>query len=66
MDRKFRSEGDVEDAVELVFKSNGIERTKELARVHSELAMEALLELDGSVYRDSLITLSHKVVSRTK
>ena len=66
MDRKFRSDGDVEKTVELVFKSNGIERTKELARVHSELAMEALLELDSGVYRDSLIALSHKVVSRTK
>lgn len=65
MDRKFRSEGDVKKAVEIVFKSNGIERTKELARVHSELAIEALLELDSGIYRDSLITLSHKVVSRT-
>lgn len=66
MDRKFRNEGDVDTAVELVVKSNGIERTKDLARVHSELAMEAMLELNGGVYRDSLITLSHKVVSRTK
>ena len=66
MDRKFKSEGDVDRAVELVFKSDGIERTKELARVHSEIAMEALLELDSSIYRDALINLTHKVVSRTK
>lgn len=66
MDRKFGSVGDVENAVELVFKSNAIERTKELARVHSELAMEALLEFESGVYRDSLVALSHKVVSRTK
>lgn len=66
MDRKFKEEGDVDRAVELVFKSDGIERTKELARVHSEIAMEALLELDSGVYRDALINLAHKVVSRTK
>lgn len=66
MDRKFKFEGDVDRAVELVIQSDGIERTKELARVHSEIAMEALLELDGSVYRDALINLTHKVVSRTK
>lgn len=65
MDRKFKSEGDVDHAVELVYKSSGIDRTKELARVHSELAMEAMLELDDGVYRDALIKLSHKVVSRT-
>lgn len=66
MDRKFKSDGDVERAVELVAQSDGIERTKELARVHSEIAMEALLELESSVYRDALINLTHKVVSRTK
>ena len=40
MDRKFKHEGDVEQAREWVFQSQGIERTKELARVHAERAME--------------------------
>ena len=66
MDRKFRNEGDVERARELVFESNGLEQTKHLARLHAELAMEALLELDDSVHRDALINLAYKVVSRTK
>jgi geranylgeranyl pyrophosphate synthase len=66
MDRKFRQEGDVERAVELVFASDGIERTKQMARVHAELAMEAALELEPSVHRDALINLAYKVVSRTK
>ena len=66
MDRKFKSDGDVELATELVFASSGIERTKELARVHAELSMESLLELEGSPYRDALIHLAYKVVSRTK
>lgn len=66
MDRKFNSEGDVERAVELVYQSAGMERTKELARVHAELAMEAILELDASEHRDSLVQLAYKVVARTK
>ncbi|CAB9521241.1 Solanesyl diphosphate synthase 3, chloroplastic/mitochondrial [Seminavis robusta] len=66
IERKFRNEGDVELALDLVHQSNGIERTKELARVHSELAVEALLELGDGVHRDALINLTHKVVSRTK
>jgi geranylgeranyl pyrophosphate synthase len=66
VDRKFKEDGDVERAVELVFKSAGIERTKELARVHAERAMDAILELDASVHRDSLIHLANRVVERTK
>lgn len=67
MDRKFKQDGDLEAAVELVFASDGIERTKQLARVHAELAMDAILEhLQPSKHRDSLIYLAHKVVARTK
>lgn len=66
IDRKFKQDGDVERAVELVFASKGIERTKELARVHAETAVDAILELDASVHRDSLIHLANRVVARTK
>lgn len=65
IDRKFREEGDVQMAVELVKRSDGISRTKNLAQVHVELAIDAILELDQSVYRDSLIHLGHKVLGRT-
>lgn len=65
MDRKFANEGDVRRAQQLVFDSDGLEQTKHLARLHAEIAMEALLELDDSVYRDSLINLAYKVVCRT-
>lgn len=67
MDRKFKEDGDVDAAVRLVFSSDGIERTKQLARVHAEYAMDAILEqLRPSEHRDSLIHLAHKVVARTK
>jgi len=67
MDRKFKQDGDVERATELVFASEGIERSKQLARAHAEIAMDAILEsLSPSVHRDALIHLAAKVVARTK
>ena len=66
VERKFRQEGDVELALELVETSDGMTRTKELAQVHAELAMEAALELGDSVHRDALVHLAYKVVDRTR
>lgn len=66
IERKFEGEGDVEVARDLVLKSSGIERTKELARAHAEKAMDAALRLSKSDSRDALIVLAHKVVRRTK
>lgn len=67
VERKFKQEGDVEAAVEMVFRSQGIARTKELAQVHAELAMEALMEdFSSGVYRDALVHLAYKVVDRTR
>ena len=65
IERKFNEEGDVERARELVFQSAGIERTKDLARIHAEAAMEAALSLGNGVHRDALINLAYKVVRRT-
>ena len=66
MDRKFKKEGDVEKSRDLILQSQGIERTKELARVHAERAMEAILPWEATEYRDALINLAYKVVQRTK
>lgn len=66
IDRRFKEEGDVDRAVDLVFASSGMERTKELARVHAEYAMDALLALHPSENRDALVHLANKVVARTK
>lgn len=65
LDRKFRDNGDVDRAVELVFASEGIQRTKALAQVHAELAIAAILELGPSAHRDALVHLAQKVVNRT-
>jgi len=65
INRKFKEDGDVERAKELIFQSEGLERTKDLARVHAEAAMEAALTLGDGVHRDALINLAYKVVQRT-
>ena len=64
--RKFDQEGDIDTTLQYVIQSNGIERTKNLARVHAEYAVQALSVLQPSIYRDALIHLAYKVVSRTK
>jgi len=66
MDRKFKEDGDVEKSRELILQSQGIERTKELARVHAERAMDAILPWEATEHRDALINLAYRVVQRTK
>lgn len=63
--RKFESPGDVDEALALVQRSNGLQRCKDLAQVHAERALEALDALPPSPARDSLRALACKVVVRT-
>jgi geranylgeranyl pyrophosphate synthase len=63
--RKFEVVGDVEEALQLVLKSDGLQRCKNLAQVHAEKAIEAIMVLEPSVARDSLVALACKIVTRT-
>jgi hypothetical protein len=38
----------------------------ELAVIHAELAMNAIMGLKPSAYRDSLIHLAHSVINRSR
>jgi geranylgeranyl pyrophosphate synthase len=64
--RKFNATGDVQRAQELVSKSRGIERTKELAEMFCNKAIEAVMKLKPSVARDALIEVAVMVVKRQK
>lgn len=64
--RKFEKQGDVEKTLELVQKSKGIEKTKLLAATHCKKAIECLLQLEPSHYRDSLIYLTGLTLERDK
>ncbi|KAI8322678.1 terpenoid synthase [Martensiomyces pterosporus] len=64
--RKFSKEGDVSRAWELVHASQGLERTKQLARLYIERANEALAILPESAARDALVRVTSSVLTRTK
>jgi len=64
--RKFRNEGDVDAAIDFVHNSDGIQKTQNLAQVHAEIAVDAIMQLDESNYRDALITLAFHIVKRGK
>jgi geranylgeranyl pyrophosphate synthase len=67
VERKFRHAGDIETTVQYVQKSSGLERTKNLAYVHAEAAINAVLSaFPPSLYRDALVQLAYKVIARTK
>jgi len=66
LERRFSEEGDVDRALDMVRRSDGIARTNMLARVHAEAAMSAAMEFGDSVYRDALINLAYLAVDRKK
>ena len=63
--RKFESPGDVDEALALVNRSQGVLRCKQLAQVHAEKAIEAVQAIGPSAARDALVALAAKVVTRT-
>ena len=64
IDRKFSEPGDVDEALELVNRSAGLQRTKDLAVAQADLATDAIMRLAPSTARDALAHLAYKVVAR--
>lgn len=64
IDREFAESGDFESAIALIENSKGLERTKDLARVHSRLAVQHLDDLPPSASKQALIKLADYVLSR--
>ena len=62
--RKFKSEGDVPRALELVLEADGPRRTHELATNHARQAADALGVLAPSAARDALLRLLCDVLNR--
>jgi len=63
--RKFSEPGDVQTACDIVLRSDGLERTKDLAGFHAQAAVDACCSLPKSGPRDGLVNLCHKVLSRS-
>jgi all-trans-nonaprenyl-diphosphate synthase len=64
VEREFAQAGDLEQALALIADSRGIERSRELAAHHAELAVQYLADLPASKSRQALIELADYVLSR--
>lgn len=64
IDREFAQPGDLEQALALINDSRGIERSRELATQHSQMAIECLQSLAPSESRQALIKLGDYVLRR--
>ncbi|RHY52328.1 hypothetical protein DYB34_003112 [Aphanomyces astaci] len=64
--RNFSSEGDIDLAADLVEKSVGLQKSKDLAIAQAELACQAALQFTPSPARDGLVKLAQLVITRTK
>lgn len=63
--RKFSGPGDVDEAVEIITRSGGVTKTKQLALAEAEFAVDSLMKgVEPSEYRDALVHLAHKVLVR--
>jgi geranyl diphosphate synthase len=69
--RKFKKEGDVQYALELVQDSTGIQQAKALAAQHAKLAAEQVAALPATQChhalqaREALISITHRVLARS-
>lgn len=70
--RKFKQEGDMAAALQLIHHSTGIARAKQLASQHAALAAEKIRALPpvqsdhSAISRDALIKVTEKVLHRSK
>lgn len=66
IEREFSEEGDLEQALKLVYDSHGIEKSRAMASHHSKLALQELDCLSPSPSTQALIELTDYLLSRIK
>ncbi|MBE9198412.1 MULTISPECIES: solanesyl diphosphate synthase [unclassified Nodularia (in: cyanobacteria)] len=64
IERKFDQEGDLEQALDLIEDSQGIQQARELAAYHAKLAVDHLQVIAPSESRKALINIADYVLSR--
>ncbi|XP_057381455.1 all trans-polyprenyl-diphosphate synthase PDSS1-like [Daphnia carinata] len=64
--RRFQEPGDVETAFRLILRSDGLQRTKDLATQYCDEAVTQLARLSPSPYQQFLFTITHKLLNRMK
>ncbi|EFX81006.1 hypothetical protein DAPPUDRAFT_303672 [Daphnia pulex] len=64
--RRFQEPGDAETAFRLVLRSDGLQRTKDLAHQYCNDAVTQIAQLTPSPYQQALVTLAHQLLHRMK
>ncbi|KAJ3356939.1 coq1 putative hexaprenyl diphosphate synthase [Allomyces javanicus] len=64
--RRFSEEGDAMRAFDLVHASTGLQKTRDLAAQHCQVAAQAIAAWPASPARDALIQLTDKVLTRSR
>jgi all-trans-nonaprenyl-diphosphate synthase len=64
IEREFTKEGDLEEALNLIKESNGLDRARELAATHAKLAVESLKCLEPSPSSQALVELADYALNR--
>lgn len=65
--RRFKNKGDKQAALEYLYKSpTAMNKARSLALFHAERAVSAIMRLPQSEARDSLVRLTHLVITRNK
>ncbi|MGL5081834.1 MAG: solanesyl diphosphate synthase [Microcoleaceae cyanobacterium] len=64
IERELAQEGDLEQAISLIMNSSGIQRSRDLAAHHAQIAVDSLGKVPASEERQTLVELSDYVLSR--
>ncbi|MBV9384867.1 MAG: solanesyl diphosphate synthase [Chroococcidiopsidaceae cyanobacterium CP_BM_ER_R8_30] len=64
IEREFAQDDDLEQAIALIRDSRGLERSRELAAQHAQIAVEHLVDLPPSECHQALINMADYVLSR--
>jgi geranylgeranyl pyrophosphate synthase len=56
-------EGDIEETLAIVQRSQGLKRCRDLAHVHIEMAIESISVIESSQAKDGLIALACKIIT---
>lgn len=64
--RRFKDAGDVPKAVQLTLQTDSIAKSYMLAEFHAQRAVDALMIIPDSKYRQALLKLLHSAISRDK
>lgn len=67
IERRFAQAGDVDSALQLIQRADGVGQTRALAQAHARVAVKALLDnMQASAARNGLINLAGKIVTRDR